>query len=554
MKRKLLNKLMGVVLTASMAFGLVACGSQETGQNTTETSKSNQESAVVSEKTSEPEEVGVTYPLETEDTLTIWCANQLKPSSEYLSWKESPFHTGLEKKTGVTVEWKYPTEGSAVKEAYNLLLLDEVLPDMIFNQYGSADGAELLDNGIALDLTEYLPKYAPDFWEYINRPENYKELKDITTEDGKFFCIPGLRESMYNITYVGPIIRQDWLDECKLDTPVTMEDWENVLVTFKEKYGAMFSCRLTMFSVAGLGSGTGAYGTHTPTFFIDDNGKVQYGPTQPEWKEYMETLSRWYQMGLIDPDFLTVDNTTLRAKALNGTVGVSITPMSLLTMIVEDAEAEGNGAEWAGLSYPRTAEGEPTNYIQAAASRYSGYAVVVTSSCPEEKIKTVLNWLNYGYTEEGMMYWNYGEEGITYTLDADGNPQWTDLILNDPLGINGAVEKYVGCYGAAPAMQLANLVAMKNSEVAAEAVYVWTENTEVEKHYAPSTPYTDDEEARYYDLYTPINTYVSECALKFITGDKPMEEYDAFIAELEKMKIGECLEIRQAAYDRYMAR
>ena len=95
---------------------------------------------------------------------------------------------------------------------------------------------------------------------------------------------------------------------------------------------------------------------------------------------------------------------------------------------------------------------------------------------------------------------------------------------------------------------------MKNSKQAAEAVYTWTENTEVEKYVVPDTPYTEEESAKYTDLYTPIKTYVSETTLKFIVGDKPIEEFGDFIEELKKMKLDECLEIRQAAYERYMAR
>ena len=35
------------------------------------------------------------------------------------------------------------------------------------------------------------------------------------------------------------MINQDWLDECNLDTTVTFDDLENVLLTFKDKYGVI---------------------------------------------------------------------------------------------------------------------------------------------------------------------------------------------------------------------------------------------------------------------------------------------------------------------------
>ena len=41
---------------------------------------------------------------------------------------------------------------------------------------------------------------------------------------------------------------------------------------------------------------------------------------------------------------------------------------------------------------------------------------------------------------------------------------------------------------------------------------------------------------------------------KFITGDKPMEEWDAFIEELKGIGIDQCIQLKQDAYDRYQER
>jgi putative aldouronate transport system substrate-binding protein len=37
-------------------------------------------------------------------------------------------------------------------------------------------------------------------------------------------------------------------------------------------------------------------------------------------------------------------------------------------------------------------------------------------------------------------------------------------------------------------------------------------------------------------------------------GDKPLSEYDAFVAQLKSMNIERCIEIQQGALDRYLAR
>ena len=42
--------------------------------------------------------------------------------------------------------------------------------------------------------------------------------------------------------------------------------------------------------------------------------------------------------------------------------------------------------------------------------------------------------------------------------------------------------------------------------------------------------------------------------IKFISGERPLDEFDDFVKDLEKIGLKEMLEIKQAAFDAYMAR
>lgn len=550
MKKKLLSVLLCAAMMASLAVG---CAGKE--EAATEAPATEAAEETIQEETQEP--VECSYPLDTEDTLTVWHNNQLNHSTEYASYEESPFHAGLAKMTGVEVEWQQPaagTYGIADNQAYNLLLTEEEMPDIIFTSTTTADAEELINDGVIYDLSEYLPIYAPDYWAMINAEGNEDILQALKTDSGKFYSVGQFPEDDYNITYVGPVIRQDWLDECGLDTPVTFEDWENVLVTFKENYGAKFGFFTARLNNGGIGSGTGAYGTFLANLYVDDNGQVQLAQAQEEWKEYMEVLNRWYDMDLIDKDSVTMDDAAVRTKVLNGEIGVSFTAMSQLTNWILDAENEGTGAQWVGFSYPRTAEGEPTCMIQTRASRYQGWGAMVTTSCPEEKLITALQWLNYGYTEEGMNYWNYGTEGETYEIDANGDVQWTELVTADALGTSEALRKYTGTSGTGMSVQLAHFVQIKNNPAAAAAVYTWIENTTGPEHSVPLVALTDEESVQYTDRMTAIQTYVEEMGLKYMTGDESLDNFDAYVEELNSMGLQECLDIQQAAYERYMAK
>ena len=458
----------------------------------------------------------ITYPIDTEMELSLWSRESLSVNDAYASWEESPNHTAIAEKTGVKIEWLYPAKGSDGNES--LMWMQDELPNMVYTYLTPIRGAELISDGLVCDLTDYLPEYAPDFWEYINRPENSIELKGIRTEDGKIFGIPNIKEGTYNLTWQGPYVRQDWLDECGLDYPVTVEEWENLLITFKEKYNAVFAAEMGSLNGSGfMASGFDALGFLNAAICVDD-GKVVIAQMQPEWKEMMEVVHKWWDMGLIDKDCLTLDNDGVRNKAVNNEVGVTFGALSFGTNLRKDAAAENTGADWVGMEMPRTAPGEPTSMIKCSASKLANYYTVVTTGCNEDELIMALEFLNYGYTEEGMMYWNFGVEGETYTLDEEGIPQWTELITDDPSGLASATTRYT-FGGAGPTVQLAQLVKSKNDPVIAAAVDKWIENTEAPSHYLPSISLTEEENEIYVEKWNAISTYINEESMKFWSGD-----------------------------------
>ena len=77
--------------------------------------------------------------------------------------------------------------------------------------------------------------YAPDYWKLINKDENL--LRDCVTDGGNYAEV-----FMVNVPDQGPwygmAVRQDWLDDSGLDTPVTYDDWYEMLKAFKEQKGA----------------------------------------------------------------------------------------------------------------------------------------------------------------------------------------------------------------------------------------------------------------------------------------------------------------------------
>ena len=349
-------------------------------------------------------------------------------------------------------------------------------------------------------------------------------------------------------------MRKDWLDACGLDEPVTLEDWEEMLTAFKNKYNAgLGMVSSTLSGANGLQSGTGAYAHTTARYFLNDENKVDFAVIQPEWKEYIEIMHRWYDNDLIDKDSVTMDTTALRTKAANNEIGAAIVPSSNLRNFIADAENLQNGAEWIGLEYPRVAAGEPTSYIQVTSSTMAvGKGAVITKACSEEELITALQLLNYGFTEEGFMYWNFGEEGVSYTLNSEGQVEWTDRVLNDELGAEEAKKKYCTAHSAVIGFQAEQYIRLNNIGAAGEAIDKWIENNDAYAHIVPSLTYTEEEALINSAKSSALSTYVKETALKFVVGDISLDAYDNFVDTLYKMGLQDLLDIRNAAYQRYL--
>ena len=70
----------------------------------------------------------------------------------------------------------------------------------------------------------------------------------------------------------------------------------------------------------------------------------------------------------------------------------------------------------------------------------------------------------------------------------------------------------------------------------------------------PSVTPTSDESEELAVIENAVKTYVEEELTKFIMGLRGIEEWDSFVETVKGMNVERAIEIRQGAYDRYMAR
>lgn len=547
------KKLVAMLLVLAMVLSLGACGNNASNgssasSQTSTTSDSGDSSTAEEGNTAEPGEFKL--PIVDEPvTLTYFNADDTNAAIITNDWNDNEFYQEMERRTGVHLDFE--TVSSADYQTnFNLMIASGKLADLIYvgaSYY--AEGVDAaIDDGYFLDLTDKVEEYMPNYNAIRTSDIQYELLS--TTDSGRLGAVYELRQSKQG-PWLGLWIRQDWLDDLGLDTPVTFDDYHEVLTAFKEEKGA------TAPLILNWSGSDGEFGTMSGglnvlnSWQLDETGKVNFGPYMDAWKEYVTIMHQWFEEGLIDPDFMATDERTAdMAKVVTGASGLFA---ALYTMpSVYEASSDDPDMNLVPVNPPVKNEGDEI-HIRLRDSYTSGNTAI-SADC--ENWEVALRWLDYLYTEEGALLANYGVEGDTFEFDENGDPVFTDKILNNENGwtMTQTVASYL-CPSAAIANWSDWTRELAGVPEKDQACYdVWAEADDTWR-LPSSVSLTQEESTERAALYADISTIVKEQTAQFISGALDIESnWDAYIASLESSGIERAIEITQAAYDRYLGR
>ena len=83
---------------------------------------------------------------------------------------------------------------------------------------------------------------------------------------------------------------------------------------------------------------------------------------------------------------------------------------------------------------------------------------------------------------------------------------------------------------------------------------VWDTNDDYSYTFPSNATLNSEEKEVYSDLYPEIKSYVDEMTVKFIMGLEPLDNYSAFVDQLNTLGVQDIIKAYQGAYDRYMSR
>lgn len=476
------------------------------------------------------------------------------PDSTY--WAGMTAGKMIEEVTNVHIEW-FPFERDLMTQTISLMLaggeycdafncVDVVFPSGMDS---------LVGDEIAIDLTDLVPTYAPDYYKLLQENETFR--KEATCDDGSIVCM-FTKNAM--LPRSGLQIRKDLLDQIGADVPTTFDEVHDILAQIKAEIGSSTPFLTTSYLCDEYNTMSAAFGINwartAPTLCLQVNseGKVVASAAEPGLKDYLQLLNSWFEEGLMSDacigisnerfmnDYIYTDDCVFFAGGHNNSMseafkGLCNTPTIEFTA-VPDLKLNADD------DYVNT-------YGPAIGSVSDGSGMLITTQC--ENPEAMLSWLNYGFTEEGRDLYCFGVEDEFYYVDENGEKQYTEIYTNNPDGIPqfiiGMVYKPAGIYENT---QEATFMGQNQNQI--NAYDVWMQNRDPNGPSLFHGTLTADESAAISGLESDLITYIDENTAQFVLGTKSFDEWDAFVEHINSMGLDQIIEKYQAAYDRYCSK
>ena len=525
-----MKKTLFVLLAVVMIFTAACTGGNNSPTAAPATSQPTAAATEAPAATQKPatEDVSVNEPSgEGESISIVWQGPQYGPCEP-----DAPIVQHINNLFNVTVI-PYYIEAAQYTELMNLRFASGEVPD-VFSSAGRTNFREWARQDLLAEVPEsYIREKAPAI---------AAELDHWTAEFGVNIwndsMINGINYGMADLnidnTYPGVTIwRTDWLKNVGINKiPETLDEFEEALYKFaKEDPDQNGQDDTYGLSAAGLNNIYGITGFWYEHWIIK-NGEMVFGAIQPEMKDVLSIFARWYQDGVLDPEFVTGENEggywAISHAFNNGRVGMT---------------GHGSYYHW---NYPRY-EGDDTSWqnhgafkelnpdgdyefgVAALRDGKGGRGVgsiAGTGACvfgyhmenePEkmDKIMEILNVLAVDY--DLYVLTKYGFEGVHFEYSDVGEivtfDEFSPIEVQAELGGSNLFQKWQSMFFYP---RLMNWGPFLDATVNRTGRYFNALTDSL-----PSDP----------DYLEDLNTLRRTTYVDIIAGTKPVDDFDAFVEE-----------------------
>ena len=437
MKNKYFKRIVAVMLAMGMVVSLTACGGKSTKK-------------LNSGEFQEVDKSELEFPLKETTTLTGMTSY---PANTESNPNNRTIFKRLQEKTNVEIEWTaIQSDQWGDKITLNMSNPD-TLTDFIFTAgFSDSDLLKYADQGIIIPLEEYIDAYMPNLSAVFEKYPEYRTM--CTDSEGHIWAFPWIEQLGSEKTAIQTVgnmsfINKKWLDFLGLEVPTTVDEFEQVLIAFRDhasELQAEFNIDGSIIPMAcivndgdqdpsilingfGEGYGDADKGRHIA---VTDDLEVICSATQEGYKKGIEWLHSLYAEGLIDPEAFTQEWSTYVSKGKSGRYGVCFS---------WDVANIDNLQDWVPLP---ALTADTRNITPQNGSFTSGFdrgRCVVTAVA--ENPALVCAWLDQMYDpfQSPQNNWGtYGEDDEFDIFELGENENGEEMLKHAPLGDASPVE------------------------------------------------------------------------------------------------------------------
>lgn len=478
--------------------------------------------------------------------------------------------------SGLEIDWTC-IDSSSAAERIPLMLSAGDMPDALlaggFNidktlRYGMQEGVLRPVN----DLLQYMPLFSAIL------EENPQVTKDITCLDGNIYGFPVLssKDNQFNMRFW---YNQKWLDNLGMEIPTTLDEFYNLLVAFRDQdadgdgdpsneipfsgaWDEGWQERAPIMTAMGFNSN----GEYLGLNFLTERPTAAYFPYTGQYRSYIEFMKKLYDEKLLDPDMFTQSGIQYNAKLQEGIVGFGDGAADYV--MNEDPEV------YTGY-IPMTSSVCDTPLYTKTGSSVGNMGMVINVDVSDETavvlaklgdafydprtlIETILG-VDAG-SELDFFGWGNTYDAETNTLGKASKPEdvddWTFICrymgMMDVPGYMTQPENEIPYCQTYPDTALGRRFADNGGYQYEDWNLEFQEKCQKFENYVLPAMYMEPEDVeRLAEMKTLLDDYAAKMEAQFITGAASLEDYDAYLAELEKLGVQEYVDIYAKYWDAY---
>lgn len=429
------KRIAAAALVVCMAVSLAGCGGKRK----------------INDGTFRPvDESTLQFPLKEKATLTGMIS--YPPSTESEPNKRTIFKR-LQEQTNVEIDWT-AIQSDQWPDKISLNMSDpNKLTDFIFSAgFSDSNLLKYGEYGAIIPLEEYIDAYMPNLKSVFDKYPEYRTM--CTDVNGHIWALPWIEQLGSGKTAIQTIgnmsfINKKWLDFLNLEIPGTVDEFEEVLIAFRDhakelqdEFGIEgsiipMSCIVNngdqdpAVLINGFGEGYGDPDKDRHIAVTDDK-KVICTAVQEGYKKGIEWLHKLYEEKLIDPEAFTQEWSTYVSKGKSGRYGVCFS---------WDVGNIDNLKDWVPLPVLTADTRNLTPQNGSFTSGFDRGRCVVTSVA--ENPALVCAWLDQMYApmQSPQNNWGtYGEDDDFDIFEMGKNANGEDMLKHAPLGDASPVE------------------------------------------------------------------------------------------------------------------